>query len=57
MAKKTTIKKKKWTAIEEIEIPNLYLTLDWSYPDLAKRFHCSVADVRAKVKEMGINQD
>jgi hypothetical protein len=57
MAKKATKKKKNWTAIEEIEIPNLYLTLDWSYLDLAKRFHCSVAEMRAKVKEMGINQD
>ena len=57
MAKKATKKKKNWTAIEEIEIPNLYLTLDWSYLDLAKRFHCSVAEMRAEVKEMGINQD
>ncbi len=58
MAKKTSIKKKekKWTAVEEIELPNLYLTLDWSYAALAKRFRCSVAEVRRKVREMGIEQ-
>lgn len=58
MAKKASIKKKekKWTELEAIELPNLYLTLNWDYAALAKRFRCSVAEVRKKVREMGIEQ-
>jgi hypothetical protein len=54
--KKTAVKKpqKKWTEVEEIEIPNLYLTLNWSVSQLAKRYACSAEAVRKKLREMGI---
>lgn len=54
MAKKTKIKK--WTEREEIELDHLYSSHHLSYKELAKRFHCSVAEIRRKVKEMGILQ-
>lgn len=47
---------KKWTDLEELELSHQYLSLQLSYQELAKRFSCSVAEVRGKVKEMGILQ-
>ncbi len=54
MGQKT--KTRKWTEIEEMELDHLYSSHHLSYKELAKRFHCSVAEVRRKVKEMGILQ-
>lgn len=54
MAKKAA--KKKWTTNEEIELDYLYSSRHLSYPDLAKRFNCSITEIRGKVKEMGILQ-
>ena len=53
MKKKKT---RKWTEIEEMELDRLYSSLHLSYPDLAKRFNCTIAEIRRKVKEMGILQ-
>ncbi|MFK7935226.1 MAG: hypothetical protein AB8G22_17065 [Saprospiraceae bacterium] len=49
-------KKRKWTSDEEMELEHLYLSLDLSYKDIAKRYNCSVLEIRKKVKELGILQ-
>lgn len=49
-------KPKEWTEKEEIELDHLYSSLHWTFADLAKRFRCTVAEVRGKVREMGIEQ-
>jgi hypothetical protein len=41
---------KTWTRIEEIELDELYRK-QWDYKDLAKKFSCTVADVKRKLKE------
>lgn len=47
---------KKWTEKEEIELDHLYSSLHRSFAELAKQFGCTVAEVRSKVREMGIEQ-
>jgi len=49
-------KRRKWTALEELELDNLYNRLHLTYPELAKRFNCTIGEIRKKVKEMGILQ-
>lgn len=41
-------KPKEWSETEEMELDHLYSSLHWSYADLARRFHCTVAEVRGK---------
>ena len=52
MAKK--IEKKKWTDLDEITLDHLYTSHNVEIKDLAIRFHCSTAEIRRKLKEMGI---
>ena len=54
MAKKVV--KKKWTDITEMELDGCYLQLDMSVEDLAERFNCSAAEIKRKLKELGIWQ-
>lgn len=49
-------KTRKWTAREELDLDRLYSSLHLTYPALAKRFNCTIAEIRRKVKEMGILQ-
>jgi hypothetical protein len=49
-------KQKKWTLNQEIELHNYYLTLDMEVKALAERFNCSAAEIRRKLKELGIWQ-
>ena len=49
------MKTKNWTEDEEITLEHLY-AYDWSYSDLAKRFNCTITEIKRKVKEMGIWQ-
>jgi hypothetical protein len=46
-------KTKRWSETEEVELPSLYLRLDWSIERLSEHFRCSKAEVRRKLKELG----
>ena len=52
MAKK--IVKIKWTDLDAITLDHLYTSHTVDIKDLAIRFHCSTAEIRRKLKEMGI---
>lgn len=52
MAKKVV--KKKWTDLNEITLDHLYTSHNVEIKDLAIRFHCPAAEIRRKLKEMGI---
>jgi len=49
-------KNKKWTEDEELELDHLYSSRHLSLKELAKRFNCSVVEIRRKVRKMGIEQ-
>jgi hypothetical protein len=49
-------KNKNWTTDEALELDHLYSSVQLSMKELAKRFNCSVAEIRRKVGEMGIGQ-
>lgn len=44
------MKIKTWTRIEEIELDELYRK-QLNYKDLAKKFSCTVAEIKRKLKE------
>jgi hypothetical protein len=44
------MKIKTWSRIEEIELDELYRK-QWDFKDLAKKFSCTVAEVKRKLKE------
>ncbi len=57
MAKiKKVTKTKVWSEKEEIELSHRYLEQDMSFVEQAKKHRCTAAEVRKKVKEMGIFQ-
>ena len=52
MAKK--IVEKKWTDLDEMTLDHLYTSHNVEIKDLAIRFHCSTAEIRNTLNEMGI---
>ena len=49
-------KKKIWTDIQEIELEGHYITLQMDVKDLAEHFNCSAAEIKRKLKELGVWQ-
>jgi len=49
-------KKKRWNQKEEIELDHLYSSWHLTLKELAKRFNCTVKEIRIKIKAMGIEQ-
>ncbi len=44
------MKGKNWSELEEIELDYFYRQ-QWSFKDLAKKFSCTVAQIKLKLKE------
>jgi hypothetical protein len=50
----TTKKQKNWVVDEEEELIRCYLTLDMETKALAKRYECTVAEIKRKLKEFKV---